>query len=117
MTDFLRTKKTSKKFQKFKKAGFLANGCSLCKEKSIKKFKYWKITENNFPYDRIAKVNHILISKRHTVYEKLSIPERKELESIKRGYIQRKYQNMMEATQKSMSVPEHFHIHLVVLKK
>ncbi len=91
--------------------------CSLCtKDKSIKKFKHWRIVENRFPYDLIAKTHHIIISSRHVVYDKLNKAEKKELDLIKSTYIQIKYQMFMEATKKRQSVPEHFHIHLIVFK-
>ena len=118
MSNPLRTKKTYRRYEKFKKNGFLANGCNLCKEaKSLKKFKHWRIINNLFPYDCVAKINHIIIPKRHVNYKNLNKIERKELESIKSKYIERKYQLIMEAMKREMSIPEHFHLHLIVLKK
>ena len=118
MQNALRTEKTFNKFKKFRADGFMADGCGLCeKVKYIKEFRHWRIVNNLFPYDRIAKINHILIPKRHIVYKKLNKLERKELELIKSGYIEKKYQLILQATQKRMSVPDHFHLHLIVLKK
>jgi len=93
------------------------NGCALCKEaRLVKKFKYWKIIKNRFPHDRIAKINHIIIPKRHTIYEKLNKIEKEEFEKIKLNYIEKKYDVMLEATNKRKSIPEHHHIHLTILK-
>ena len=117
MSNPLRTEKTFKAYEKFKKDGFLADGCNLCKEtKSIKEFKYWRIINNMFPYDRVAKTSHIIIPKRHVSYEKLNKIEKKEFELIKLRYINKKYHFTMEAMKNRMSIPAHFHIHLIVLK-
>lgn len=112
-----RTKKTYIKYKKFKKEKVFINECGLCKEKLIKEFKYWKIIKNRFPWDRIAKINHIVIPKRHVVYKKLNKKEKKELETIKMGYIEKKYELLAEATNRKKSIPGHFHIHLIILKK
>ncbi len=114
----LRTEKMEQKYKKFRAEGFLADGCNLCnRAKSIKKFKYWRVVNNLFPYNRIAKVNHIIIPKRHVTYEKLNGVEKKEFNLIKSTYIEKEYQLIMEATNKRKSIPEHFHIQLIVLKK
>jgi len=116
MNTGLRTRKTFQKYKKFKSAGFLANGCNLCKEKSIKEFKYWKILNCRFPWDRIAKTNHLLIPKRCTVYKKLNNKEKNEFELIKATYVNKKYEILIETTDKEKSIPGHFHIHLMVIK-
>lgn len=106
-----------RKYKKFKANGFLDDGCNLCKEAtSIKEFKFWRIVDNLFPHDRIAKTNHIIISKRHTIYEELNKLEKKEFEIIKSAYIEKEYEVMLEVTQKKKSIPGHFHIHLMILK-
>jgi len=118
MTVDLRTKKTRRKYLKLISEGFLVNGCSLCKEtKSIKEFKHWRILNNRFPWDRIAKTHHMIIPKRHTIYEKLNEIEKKEFEIIKVGYIEEKYELIAEAMNKKKSIPKHLHIHLIILKK
>ena len=118
MTVDLRTKKTRRKYLKLISEGFLVNGCSLCKEtKSIKEFKHWRILNNRFPWDRIAKTHHMIIPKRHTIYEELNEIEKKEFEIIKVGYIEEKYELIAEAMNKKKSIPKHLHIHLIILKK
>ena len=117
MINPLRTKKTFEKYKKFMAKEFSPGVCSLCeKAKSIKNFKYWKIVGNKFPYDLIAKTNHIIFPKRHVVYEELNKAEKRELDLIKSKYIQKKYEMLIEATKKRQSVPEHFHIHLIIFK-
>lgn len=116
MSDPFRTEKMLKKFEEFKKSRSRTQVCGLCKTKPVKQFKYWKIMKNKFPYDKVAKVNHILVSKRHVDYKKLAEAEKRELESIKYGYVPKKYEVILEATKKRMSFPDHFHVHLVVFK-
>ena len=113
----LRTKKSQEKYLKLIANGFLDKKCNLCsktKAESIKKFKYWRIVNNKFPYDRIAKINHILIPIRHTTEKNLNSAEKKELELIKWGYVKKNYEILVEVTHKS--IPAHFHVHLIVIK-
>ncbi|MEK7081170.1 MAG: hypothetical protein AAB902_02170 [Patescibacteria group bacterium] len=112
-----RTKKTEQKYKKFIAEGFLADECNLCnKTKLIKEFKHWKIVNNEFPWDRIAKINHMIIPKRHIIYEELNKTEKKEFESIKSAYIEKEYELIAEVTERKKSIPDHFHIHLIILK-
>ena len=115
-----RTKKTDQKYKKFIAQGFLENGCGLCKKNKnelIKEFKYWKIVKNRFPWDRIAKTSHMVIPKRHVSGEKLTKIEKRELEIIKFKYIEKEYELLAEATTRKKSIPGHFHVHLLILKK
>ena len=107
------------KYQRHKKTYFKEGVCVLChkaKADTIKNFRYWKIVENLFPWDRIIKIHHMIIPKRHAGAEKLSSEEKRELEKLKLGYINRHYGIMAEATHRKKSIPGHFHIHLIVLK-
>lgn len=116
----LRTTKTLNSYLKFIKNGFLAEECNLCNKKkagSIKKFKYWRIVDNLFPWDRIAKIHHMIIPKRHIVYTELTQAEKKEFDAIKIKYIEKNYDLIAEATQKKKTIPEHLHIHLIILRK
>lgn len=115
----LRSKKTSEKYKKYKANVLPQNQCGLCKkeqEKLLKEFKYWRILDNLFPWDRIAKVNHLLVPKKHIVEKHLTESARKELEFIKSTYVNDNYELMAEATHKKKSIPEHFHMHLIVIK-
>lgn len=119
MTTSLRTIKTKEEYEKFQAEGNLKNGCNLCnkgKEDTIQEFKYWKIATNKFPWDLISKVNHLMIPKRHAVYKELNEEEKKELDSIKLNYMEDKYEIIVEALPHIMSIPDHFHAHLIVLK-
>lgn len=110
----LRTKESQEKYLKLIASGFLDDECKLCKAPSIKDFSYWRIIDNRFPYDRIAKTNHILIPKKHTIENGLNEAEKEELLSIKQGYLKDNYELLIEVTNKS--IPAHFHVHLVVIK-
>ena len=112
----LRTIKKHQKYLKLIANGFLADECVLCKSASIKNFKHWRIIDNKFPYDRIAKVNHMIIPKRHIAERELNKMEKKEFESIKSGFIDKKYEFLIEGTNKNKSIPNHFHIHLIITK-
>ncbi|KKS04308.1 MAG: hypothetical protein UU82_C0011G0009 [Candidatus Nomurabacteria bacterium GW2011_GWC2_41_8] len=115
----LRKKKSHQKYLKLIAKGFLTDGCNLCnkkKTKSLKEFRYWRIINNLFPYDRIAKINHIILPKRHTAEKKLTKAEKKEFEIIKSRYIEQKYEFLIETVNKQKSIPGHFHIHLIIIK-
>jgi predicted nucleic acid-binding OB-fold protein len=120
MNDLFRTRETRKKYEKFIADGFLNDGCNLCKRRKtelIKEFKHWRIIKNIFPWDRVAKTNHIIVPKRHIVYKELTKTEKDELEKIKIEYIEKGYDLIAEATNKIKSIPTHLHIHLIILKK
>ena len=112
----LRTKKTHEKYMKVRAQKTFNHTCRLCKIKPIKDFKYWKIIDNEYPWDLIAKTNHMLVPKRHVVYEELNIIEKKELDLIKSNYVNKKYEIIAEATNRKKSIPSHFHVHLLVLR-
>jgi hypothetical protein len=112
----LRTEETEKKFQELKQQGGMDNGCGLCNQQALKMFKYWKITENQHPYDRIAKVHHILIPLRHTTEYELNEDEIKELRKIKDDIVDKEYEYIIEATLKKKAIPGHYHLHLIVSK-
>lgn len=115
----LRKPKTEKKYEKLE--AFRENHklkCPLCKAKNIKKFKYWKIIKNDFPYDRIASRHDMLVPIRHATEEKLNRKEQAEYKKIKETYLEESsYDYFLEVSQKGKSIPSHFHMHLIVLKK
>jgi hypothetical protein len=91
--------------------------CPLCAREPLHEFKFWKILDNHFPYDRIAKTHHVLVTLRHVPETALSDEERAELLEIKRSsYINERYDYSLEATPRALSISNHFHIHLMVIK-
>jgi diadenosine tetraphosphate (Ap4A) HIT family hydrolase len=113
----LRTQKTYDAYMKFIADGFLNDGCNLCKASSIKEFKYWKVMDNRFPWSQIAETHHMIIPKRHIVYEELNEKEKKEYDIIKIEYLDKEYDMITEATNKKKTIPTHMHLHLIILKK
>ena len=110
-----RTVKSTKKYLKHLKNRALDNICPLCRErKTIKKFKYWRIIENDFPYDKIAKIHHMVVPFRHISECKLNKKELNEFRKIKQKYIAKNYDHISKGMAKS--IPNHFHLHLIVLK-
>lgn len=90
--------------------------CILCEKQAIEHFGFWKIVENSFPYDLIAKINHILVPVRHTGEFELDESEKEELQLIKKDFLSKKYDYLLENLPKNQSIPEHFHMHLIVGK-
>jgi hypothetical protein len=113
----LRTQETKQKYQKFIDEGLLADGCNLCKSPAVVEFKYWRIINNEFPYDLISDVHHMIVTKRHITEDKLNTEEKEELQSLKLGYINKEYEFMMEGTNRKKTIPEHFHVHLITVKE
>jgi hypothetical protein len=114
----LRTKKTEDKYERYKKNKKSHALCPLCTDKALKSFKYWKILRALFPYNRIAKRHHMIVSIRHVKENKLNQKELMELKNIKKNFINKKggYHYIMEAVQKHKTIPDHFHLHLITLK-
>lgn len=116
----LRTNKLEKIYKKHKEQKLKNNdtSCPLCKkEPIIKQFKYWKIINNIFPYNRIAKEHHMIIPIRHAIEGKLIKAEILELKKIKEKYLikNKKYDILIEALSLK-TLPDHFHLHLIVFK-
>jgi hypothetical protein len=113
----LRTPEMEQKYIDYRKDGHMNHLCNICeKAPIIKEFKLWKIVGNLFPWDRVAKIQHMVVPKRHVVYEELSGEEKREFDEIKVGYIEKEYEIIAEATNKIKTIPSHFHMHLIVMK-
>lgn len=112
----LRTAKVTKAYLEYVKNGGLLDSCPLCVKESVKDFQFWRIVKNNFPYDRIAKVHHMLIPLRHVPEDALTLEEVKELREIKKIFVSDSYTWIIEPTMKHKTIPAHFHLHLIVGK-
>lgn len=112
----LRTPEGKKKYQEYLNTTDTQNSCPLCNKENLKDFKFWKIIENKFPYDLIAKTHHMLISKRHVPEKELTREELEELNLIKESYAHPTYDWILEPTLKNKTIPNHFHIHLIIGK-
>ncbi len=112
----LRTQESNKIYTDYLQNNRHPDMCELCSSEPVKEFLFWKIIQNDFPYDRIAKVHHMIVPKRHVSETQLNSEEMAEIGNIKKDYINNNYQYIIEATQKNKSVPEHFHLHLIIAK-
>ncbi len=112
----LRTPETEAAYTAHKKAGGLTHGCVLCKSDSVKEFTSWRIIENQYPYDLVAKVHHMILPKRHVPLEEVSPEEWQEYQDIKASYIQDTYEFFIEPSTARRSIPEHWHLHLLISK-
>ncbi len=115
MSNKLRSKELIEKFKLHKAKGALKEGCVLCEAETIKTFTHWKVIPNLFPYDLIAETHHMLIPLRHVKETDLTDAEKRELADIKSDYVHQ-YDYIIETTNKTKSIPEHFHLHLIIAK-
>lgn len=114
-SDHLRTEETAEKYRIHRATGALEKSCPLCRENSLETFKFWKIIQNDFPYDRIAETHHMVIPLRHINEEGLTEDELQEFHKIKHSKLQ-EYDLIVEATSRNKSIPAHFHLHLITTK-
>ncbi len=114
--DTFRTPETEEKYALWRAAQLPGAPCVLCTREPLKRFKYWKIVFNEFPYDRIATRHDMLVPLRHASGAELNDAERAELEVIKQGYAYKEYRFIIEVGQ-TKSMPSHFHLHLLEIKE
>ncbi len=88
-------------------------------DRAIKKFKYWFIVENDFPYDGVATVSHMILPIRRVVFkwDLLTKEEREELDELKKTYISDNYDAIQENMPSRQTVPGYFHLHLLTFKR
>lgn len=113
----LRTPETEAKYAADKAAGGLDGACIICGREALQDFAYWKIVTNAFPYDKIAKTHHMLATKEHITWAEISPEAWAELEQIKKSAINSNYHLILENTPKAMTIPAHFHMHLIIIKE
>lgn len=94
-------------------------GCPFCFEdglerKVLKKYKYWYVTENLFPYDNFYSTNDILVPFRHLEWVwDLNEEERLELMEIRKELAEeRKYDELLENLPTTRTQIHH-HVHLL----
>jgi hypothetical protein len=69
------------------------------------------------PLIQLGTRHEVVTPIRHVTGSQLNEEERKELQMIKDEHLLAEYDFLLEGTHKTMSVPAHFHLHLVDLKK
>ncbi len=118
MSHPLRKKETQDKYEIAKKTHAFITECALCKKaEPIHKFEHWLLVPNSFPYDLVAETHHMLIPKRHVTYKELTGEEREELELLKSTHLEDNYETIAENTNRRKTIPQHFHLHLIVFKE
>ncbi len=93
-----------------------AHVCALCEKTSVEDYEHWRIVRNDYPYGKIARVHNMLIPKRHVTEEEFTESEESELKEIRKKLMDSEYEFIFEATKHNKSIPEHFHLHLVITK-
>lgn len=110
----LRTPQLEAKYQRARLAGRLT---PLWDVEPIREFKHFKLIKNDYPHDRIARVNNMLIPKRRIRYWwQLRWYERRELKKIDR-LLATRYHCIKRNYPALISVPEIVHWHLYILKE
>src|SRR3989344_4231106 len=110
-----RSKEMRDRYDECKKSDEFNSGCALCKKDTIQEFRYWRIVLNDFPYDRIARVHNMILPIRHIAGDGLNAEEIAELFEIKKKYL-RDYDYIIETSNQRRSIPDHFHLHLIMSK-
>ncbi len=89
------------------------------KNNLVKEFNNWVIIKNEFPYDAVAKISHMISTKRNVPFDwsLLNEEELKEFAEIKNTYIKENYDALWENLPRGITIPIHFHLHLIVLKR
>jgi len=85
----------------------------------VRSFTHWYIIENNFPYDRVADVHHMLVPYR--VFGALGAATAEELEEYEKILDTLEHEQFYDSLQlnftKDRSVCAHYHVHLIVWKR
>lgn len=113
----LRTDETWEAYQDRPKAS--EHECFLCDMETIEMCRYWFICENQFPYDAVASLHHMLVPIEHVSREtELSPAARRELELIFMQLNDRDtYDCIMRNFTVGQSHPTHLHYHLITWKR
>ena len=117
MTHTPRTRATQAKYDAVRQKEIDEGYCPFCDYEPIKKFKYWKIVANKYPYDRTLSVHHMATPLRHAREEDLTVEEIAEWEEIRKGAVNDDYEMIFEPTMKGKTRPDHCHWHLAVFKE
>jgi len=113
----LRTYRTEKRYARYRKKGGTKEA-NLCLIKPIKKFKYWILIPNEFPYDLRYKTNHMLTPKRSVANKKdLTTEELNEYNTVIADYVDKNYDTILENTWRGRTIKSQYHIHVCVYKK
>ncbi len=110
----LRTEHTQRRYDDFRTRK-VAGDCYLCRGETVREYRYWRILENEYPYDRIADTHHIVALKRHAPEHEMTAEERTEYERVRRD-LHTRYDMLFENTVRKKSIPGHHHLHAITLR-
>lgn len=113
----LRTDETEAEYKAYRDAGGLDGECVLCGLEPLRSFTHWKIVQNRFPYDRVADRHDMILPLRHATEDELTPDERAELEHLRESVMHPDYDLIIEATHRTKTIPAHYHLHLIGLKR
>lgn len=113
----VRTDATMHRYHDVMKAREGSDVCVLCAVPSLVEYEYWRIVDNEYPYDRIASTHHLLMPKRCCDDNDLTVAEHAELIALRDTVLNDQYDCMVVNMPKYTSVKQHFHYHLIVLKE
>ncbi len=122
-TTFLRSSETENKYfkERKKRVDDPKNNppFSPTENDAIEVFKYWMIIPNDFPYDAIATKHDMLFTRRKVAFDwsLLTDEELQELMELKKGFINDTYDVFYENLPRGQTLPSHFHLHLLTLKR
>lgn len=115
---FLRTEETWRRYKNAPRRG--NEKCFMCNTEEsemviMAEFEHWLIVENQYPYDAIADVHHLLIPRRHVKrFEELNHQEMREHDIIMlRFEANGAYDCRMNNFPIGQSHPTHYHTHLL----
>src|SRR3989344_490047 len=94
----LRTPESEARYKVVVASPDFKKSCPLCEKPVTRTFTHWKLIKNEYPYDRIAEVHDMIVSKRHVTEHELTQEEWKEFQDIKHSYIQDTYEWIFEPT-------------------
>lgn len=114
----MRTSETERRYQESKKS-VRSNGCVLCAipvDSTFPILKYWRVTENEFPYDKVAEKCWLIMPKRCvSKWVDLTLEEQDEYHQFRLVAYDYGVNFFMWSTPATQSVPGHYHEHMMKL--
>lgn len=111
----LRSNETHARYERHTNSRF-SKICYLCSAPPLKAYTYWKIIENQYPYDQIATMHDMVVLLRHAPEGELTEEENREYKKIKES-LHEWYDIILENTRKQKSIPGHHHLHVLRIRE
>ena len=111
-----RTKETNEKYKEYLKH---TRSVDFLTKNRVATYTHWIIIKDEFPYDAIATTHDLLIPKRIFAERKdMNTQEAEELEHLVQHTLPKTYEILLDKlSKKARSILDHYHIHLLNLKK